>query len=194
MHHFFRAILLFFAAMALPSVLADDILFFSSLTACNRNTDWVYCSDVGPEHCCHAKSPFCGRISCNYCEGDTLAVFRGQSTCPGLSKADSTCTPTSGLYCCMDAGRGSVCAGAYYDSTSKRRSEYLGLSDPPSNSTCRTPDGMVYHDPAGVRREIKNMTTEMYENAMDLYGRGDLGALNGTVLNDKDAFGATDKA
>ncbi|KUI64360.1 hypothetical protein VM1G_11150 [Cytospora mali] len=80
------------------------------------------------------------------------------------------------------------------DSTSKRRSEYQGLSDLPSNSTCRTPDGMVYHDSAGVRREIKNMTTEMYEKAMDIYGRGDLGVLNGTVVYDKDALGATDKA
>lgn len=62
-----------------------------------------------------------------------------------------------------------------------RRDGY-GISDMPSNSTCLTPDGIVYHDSAGVRREITNMTTETYQNVMALYKRGNVDVLNGTIL------------
>lgn len=68
------------------------------------------------------------------------------------------------------------------DSNTKGRSADHGASGTASNSTCLTPDGMVYHDAAGVRREIKNMTAETYQKVMDLYGRGDFAALNGTIM------------
>lgn len=65
------------------------------------------------------------------------------------------------------------------DSNTKVRSADHEPVGTPSNSTCHTPDGIVYHDAAGVRREIKNMTVDTYEKVMDLYGRGDFVALSG---------------
>jgi hypothetical protein len=58
----------------------------------------------------------------------------------------------------------------------------------PSNSTCHTPDGIVYHDATGVRREIKNMTVDTYEKVMDVYGRGDFVALGGIATKYVDAI------
>lgn len=68
------------------------------------------------------------------------------------------------------------------DADTKRRSDGGGFSATPPNSTCVTPDGMVYHDAAGTRREIRNMTAETYQKVMDLYVKGDLNALNGTII------------
>ncbi|ROW04693.1 hypothetical protein VMCG_04751 [Cytospora schulzeri] len=172
MYHSFEAILLFLATLAVASVLEADIIFFSN-PGCNRNNDWVYCSEVPPGYCCQAMKPFCTSLSCDHCSDKTLAGFRNTYSCPGLDQADTACNPSTDVSCCLDAD----------DSNTKASSTDQAISEAPTNSTCLTPDGMVYHDAAGVRREIKSMTAEAYQKAMDLYGRGDLEALNGTIMS-----------
>lgn len=63
-----------------------------------------------------------------------------------------------------------------------RRSVDDGSSDTPSNSTCITPDGIVYTDAAGVRREVTHMTAETYHKVLDLYRKREMGSLNVTIV------------
>lgn len=51
-----------------------------------------------------------------------------------------------------------------------------------SNTTCRHPDGMVYYDARGVKREIKNMTFETHKMSLARYNKGDIEALDGTPV------------
>ncbi|ROW11848.1 hypothetical protein VPNG_04942 [Cytospora leucostoma] len=184
MHHFFQAVLLFLAALvALTSVQAADMLFFVE-GDCNNHQydDWLYCTNFEPGFCCHAEAPFCGGVLCQNCIGDTFAVFQGTDSCPGLDQANDTCTPKSRLNCCLPGGASSKCAGSYYAPTSNNHDDGHCLSGPPSNTTCRHPDAMVYHDADGVKREIQNMTFETYKMSLALYHKGNIKGLNGTPV------------
>lgn len=179
---------------------ASNIIFFKNAD-CSDTNDFIGCFDVDPcsGFCCYVSAPFCSGMSCNNCIGSDLHGFLGGNFCGAAPKVKA-CAVVQGTPCCLDLEESSPCSGQIWSMLSRIcmpvhpksladvssgnpsdcRSSVMQHRQDKTNVTCRAPDTMVFHS-EGVRHEIRNMTMDESNRAIEFYRVGNYNALSQMV-------------
>lgn len=94
------------------SVQAADVVFFNERDTCSQGLDHLWCSNVDIcSNCCYAHAPFCGRLSCDDCDGTDLHGFLNSGSCSDAAPKVTACENQPSNTCCNDLGDVPMCSG-----------------------------------------------------------------------------------